>query len=103
METFELLKKNLRFLGCTREGANLYEKLFGIAVNCALSGVYLSYFLTTFWFFAFDAKTFMERAENLYYVLSSLSMLVWYVIIVWQKSEYKSLFDELDKMIETSE
>lgn len=103
METFELLKKYFRFLGSTHQDANLYEKLSGVAVICSLLGIYLVYILTTLWFFAFEAKTFMERAESLYYLLSSLSMFVWYVNIVWQKSEHKSLFDELDKIIAKSE
>lgn len=103
METFELLRKYLRFFGIIRESSNIYEQFVNIALNCLILSVFLIYFLTTLCFFIFDAHTFQDYIDSSFYVLSSLLTMVWYVIYVWQRHKYGHLFDVLNTIIETSE
>lgn len=102
MEKFELLKKYLQIFGIARHRQNGWKYFADIALNCIFVALHFIYFLSVFWFCAFEAQTFNEISESFFYVLSSLLSTAWYVVYVWQSPKYTKLFADLDEIIEKS-
>lgn len=96
--TFKSLKFYLRSMGLWKSDAQRH--------NPILNTIYLiqiiNFSVTSFWFFAFSAQTFIEYSKCFYYMTSALLALLWYSIYLYQREKYAQAFAELDKMIEQS-
>lgn len=100
MKSFVLLKKHLSLFGILRD--NSRGKYYPLISSCVIFGFTVILFISTFWYFAFTANNFHERANSFYYLSSSLLMFTWFSIYLIQRMKYINLFNELDAIIERS-
>lgn len=102
MECFVKLKKLLRFVGVLPFVSNNHRQILKILINCVFYALCLILFLSTFWFFSFESKTFNEFVECLYFLTSSLLLTSWYSVYLWQSEKYSQLFSNLEDIIHQS-
>lgn len=101
MNQFTNLKKYLHWIGVLQYEANS-GRMITFALNCAYIIILVSYMVTTFWFFAFDASNFEEYTETLIFWSSVLQSIVCYLTSIWRRKNILHLFIELDAIIEKS-
>lgn len=97
--SFKSLKIYLRLMGLWKNNAKHHHNPMR---NTILIIFFINYFVTTLWFFAFEAQTFIEYSESLYYTMSTLLVLSWYSIYLYQVENYAEIFANLDILIEKS-
>lgn len=102
MEKVEQLKKYLRIFGIMMHNPNGCKYIVDIAINCLILTFLLLNFLASSWFLAFDAQTFNEFSESIFYFLSLISIIAFYIIYIWQSHKYAKFFADLDAIIENS-
>lgn len=99
MKCFGLLKHYLTLIGIIKSDKP-HGKLYAISLNCAFLGAFVNIFLPAFWFFFFDAKTFIEYAKSIFFISTSVLVISWYLFYLWQRKQYTELLDGLDVIIE---
>lgn len=73
-----------------------------LMLNIFFIGSFINFFMTSFWYFAFTAQTFIEYSKCFYYMMSALLALIWYFIYIFQREKYAQAFVDLDILIEKS-
>lgn len=103
MKSLDLLQIQMQWLGILPRHANQSGKTIRLFLNFAIFGIFLEFFLTTLWYFAFTANTLIEHAESFYVVTFAAVLLTWYSIYLWHRDDFRALFLDLDKIILRSE
>lgn len=98
MKSFESLKFYLRLLGLWKSDTEKHD----LILNIMFFVFFFNFFVTSFWFFAFEAQNFIEYSKSFYYMTSALLSLSWYSIYIYQKISYAQVFSDLDQMIQKS-
>lgn len=100
MKSFELIRKYMNFFGISRRDPNNRLKT---TLNTVHFVNIIVYILASCGFTAFEAETFSEYSESLFYNFCALLTLWWYLIYVLQSENFVQILDDLDEMIEKSE
>lgn len=100
MGSFTLLKRIMRFSGILFDPN--HSKTLMLISNCYFFVVFICYFLSTFWFFCFQAKVLAEYTGCFYFNCCSSLIFTWYWSYVSHRKDYADLFNALDAMIEKS-
>lgn len=104
MKSFDLLQIQMQWLGILpfHRNQNRNQKVIRQFLSCAIFGVFSEFFLTTFWYFAFTASSIIEYAESFYVVAFSVVLLIWYTTYLWHRNDFRTLFLDLDKIVQRS-
>lgn len=70
-----------------------------LILNIVFIGMLINFFVTSLWYFAFTAQTFIEYSKCFYYMMSGLLGLIWYLIYIFQREKYAQVFIDLDILI----
>lgn len=102
MESFKILKKNMRFLGILRTASDQKDQNRSVIMNCLFYIVIIEHTLTLSAFLVFEAKTFREIAASFYYVCYTLQVLSWYTFLFLNRNKYADSFSELEEIVAQS-
>lgn len=102
MESFEPLKTKLHHLGIWTFESNKRSWIFQIAFTSISYGFSISLFITTFWFFLFEAQMTSESTDSMFTALAALLLICWFTALLWQNKKYAILLADLDAIIEKS-
>lgn len=100
MNLFATLNKYLRLSGILPWDSTFRGRIISLIINFAFFGNYFILFLSTLWFFLFEAVTFSEFSECFYFLNCSLLLISWYLIYLLKREEFVALFAKLTEIIE---
>lgn len=78
------------------------EKMIRTFLAYLVFGLYVEYFVTTFWYMVLYAETFAEYAEIMFFVECALITIAWHSMYLLQRRKFSDLFEDLDTLIEKS-
>lgn len=100
---FRMLKRLMTLIGMLKSDSTGYRKTVIIATNSLCFMALFTFWITTFWFTAFEARDPNEYAIALYYMVISLALLLVYLYIFTKRNDFAEMFEELDEMFKKSE
>lgn len=100
MESFALLKFHLRRLGILKWDNSLRAKNNAILRNCIFLGFNILYLLTPGLFVIFKAGTQQETAAATVYTISGTFIILWYILLIWNKEKIEKLLDDVENIIQ---
>lgn len=99
MNSFVVLKKYLRLSGVLPWDSSRHGKCISTALKCVFFANYLTVLSQTVWFVLFEAVTFSEFSEGLYYLNGSLLMISWFTAYSFGRDKFVEIFEDLNKII----
>lgn len=102
MDSFKMLKNDLRSLGIYQQNSSQREKKLCIILSSAQFAIVLCIYISVIWYALFTAQTFREHAESFLYVSYGFWMLSWYTTFLWHKEKFGQIFADLDELLEKS-
>lgn len=101
--SFNELKRYLYIMGIFQwKNSTRREKLIRTILAYFIFGIFVEYFVTTFWYMMIYANTFAEYAESMFFIECASLAISWHSMYLWQRREFSDLFEDLDAMIEKS-
>lgn len=102
MSTFKTLKMYMNLLGILQLSSTQEKQLLYKVSNGIAFATFVQFWLTTSWYLAFEADSFIEYAQCAAFVLTSTQSILWYFMLVSQRKDKIEFFTRLDAMIENS-
>lgn len=102
MKYIQKLKMNFCHLGIFNRDCDPKAKKITIATRCGLLIIFITYFLSPACYLIFEAQTPSEHSESLFFALSGLLIVFWYLVFLIQSKKFAEFFDELNSKIQTS-
>lgn len=99
MNSFVVLKKYLRLSGVLPWDSSHRGKFISAALKCVFFANYFMVLWQTLWFVLFEAVTFSEYSEGLYYLNGSLLMISWFTAYSFGRKKFVQIFEDLNKII----
>lgn len=92
----------MELIGTLKSDSTGHRKMLIIALNLFFFVAILIFFITTVWYFAFEAEELLEYAVSAYYVVTSSTFFMVYLEMFRVRNYNYDLFRSLDLIVEKS-